>query len=87
MPEIRPIKDLRNTAEISNLCHSIDEPVFITKNGYSDLVIMSMDTYERNMARLHLYEKLAEAEAEIKNGRPLLDAKDVFSRLRTKYEI
>ena len=46
MPQIRPITDLRNTTEISELCHAKNEPVFITKNGYGDLVIMSMETYE-----------------------------------------
>ena len=45
MPQIRPITDLRNTNEISELCHARREPVFITKNGYGDLVIMSMETY------------------------------------------
>lgn len=47
MPQIRPITDLRNTTEISELCHAKNEPIFITKNGYGDLVIMSMETYER----------------------------------------
>lgn len=46
MPQIRPITDLRNTNEISELCHARREPIFITKNGYGDLVIMSMETYE-----------------------------------------
>lgn len=46
MPKIIPITDLRNTTKISELCHGKNEPVFITKNGYSDLVIMSMETYE-----------------------------------------
>ena len=45
MPQIRPITDLRNTNKISELCHKQDEPVFITKNGYGDLVIMSVETY------------------------------------------
>ena len=39
MPQIIPIKDLKNTSNISEMCHSIDEPVFITKNGYGDMVI------------------------------------------------
>lgn len=47
MPQIMPIKDLRNTNEISDLCHSSDEPVFITKNGQGDLAVMSMETYEK----------------------------------------
>ena len=52
MPQIRPITDLRNTTEISELCHARREPVFITKNGYGDLVVMSMETYEALTAGL-----------------------------------
>lgn len=64
MPEIRPIAELRNTSKISELCHSRSEPVFITKNGYGDLVIMSMETYERQMAITDMYHKLLEAESD-----------------------
>ncbi|QZY55560.1 type II toxin-antitoxin system Phd/YefM family antitoxin [Crassaminicella profunda] len=85
MPQIRPIKDLRNTTEISELCHSNKEPIFITKNGYGDLVVMSIETYEREIAKVDLYKKLAEAELQIKNGELLLDAEDVFKGLRNKY--
>ena len=49
MPQIRPITDLRNTNEISDICHARREPVFITKNGYCDLVVMSIETYEEMM--------------------------------------
>ena len=83
MPQIRPITDLRNTAEISDLCHSRPEPVFITKNGYGDMVIMSMETYERKMVLADIYEKLAIAEKQIQNGE-LLDGEEVFARLRAK---
>ena len=84
MPQIRPITDLRNTTEISELCHKKNEPIFITKNGYGDMVIMSMETYERNMALSNIYEKLAVAEKQIQNGE-LLDGEDVFANLRAKY--
>ena len=47
MPTIMPIRDLRNTSEISELAHRKQEPIFITKNGYSDLVVMSAELYER----------------------------------------
>ena len=64
MPLIRPISDLRNRAtEISDLCHSEDQPVFITKNGKGDLVVMSQAHYERLRSLLELYQKLGEAEA------------------------
>lgn len=46
MPQIRPITELRNTNKISELCHSIEEPIFMTKNGYGDLVVMSLETYD-----------------------------------------
>lgn len=85
MPQIRPITDLRNTNEISEICHKQQEPIFITKNGYGDLVVMSIDTYERQMALVDVYRKLAESEAQITNGMPLLDGEEVFKKLRTKY--
>ena len=84
MPQIRPITDLRNTTEISELCHSKQEPIFITKNGYGDMVIMSMETYERNMALSDIYEKLTVAENQIRKGE-LLDGDAVFARLRSKH--
>jgi len=85
MLDIRPIKDLRDTSKISSLCHEKDEPIFITKNGYGDLVVMSIETYEKNMSKAELYSKLAEAEQEIENGEELLDGKIVLENLREKY--
>ena len=42
MPQIIPIRDLKNTSQISDICHASNEPVFVTKNGYGDMVIMSI---------------------------------------------
>ncbi len=47
MPLIMSIKDLRNTTEISNIAHKEQEPIFITKNGYRDLVAMSSELYDK----------------------------------------
>ena len=85
MPEIRPIKDLRNTTEISKKCHETQEPIFITKNGYGDMVVMSIETYEKKLAKAELYEKLAIAEEQLQNDEPLEDAESVFKRLKEKY--
>lgn len=85
MPEIRPIKNLRNTNEISELCHELNEPVYITKNGYGHLVVMSMDTYREKLAKAELYEKLIEAETELNNKDELLDAEMVFEKLKDRY--
>ncbi|RCX09978.1 prevent-host-death family protein [Anaerobacterium chartisolvens] len=76
MPNIRPISDLRNNAnDISDFCHTSREPVFITKNGVGDMVIMSVEVYERQQGLINLYAKLAEAEEEIING---ADGEDFF---------
>lgn len=69
MPNIRPISDLRNNAnEISDFCHQTGEPVFITRNGTGDMVVISMDEYERQRALIDLYGKLAVTEQEIEAG-------------------
>ena len=85
MPNIRPISDLRNRAdEISRLCHSTAEPVFITKNGREDLVVMSQAAYEQQEARLDLYAKLDEAEDEAKSGRGAVGHEALMRRLKSK---
>ena len=69
MPRIRPISDLRNSAnEISDFCRQTREPVFITRNGTGDMVVMSIEEYERQMALIDLYGKLAVAEREEGSG-------------------
>jgi len=48
MPNIGPVSDLRNNfAEISRIIHENDEPVFLTKNGFGSIVVMSIEQYER----------------------------------------
>ncbi len=55
MPKIIPIRELRDTTTISEVCHSTEEPVFITKNGYGDMVIMSLETFEKNSGMSDFY--------------------------------
>jgi PHD/YefM family antitoxin component YafN of YafNO toxin-antitoxin module len=85
MPQIRPITDLRNTNDISELCHLKKEPVFITKNGYGDLVIMSIETYEQIVENVGIDEAIMEAEAEYKREGKLIDAKEALSSLKRRY--
>ncbi len=85
MPQIRPIRDLRNTTEISKICHSSEEPIFITKNGYSDMVIMSNETYERKIALAEIYKKLLIGQRQIENGE-MVDGDEVFKKMRAKYK-
>lgn len=83
MPLIIPIRDLKNTSEISQLCHESKEPIFVTKNGYGDMVIMSMKTYEEKMFMLDVYEKLVAAEEQIAEGK-ILDGNASLKSIREK---
>ncbi|QEN03356.1 type II toxin-antitoxin system Phd/YefM family antitoxin [Thiospirochaeta perfilievii] len=84
MPQIIPIKDLRNTTEISRKCHETNEPIFVTKNGYGDMVLMSMATYERDIARTELLYKIAEGEEDLKNGN-VIEAESALKDLRKEF--
>ncbi|HVZ79944.1 MAG TPA: type II toxin-antitoxin system prevent-host-death family antitoxin [bacterium] len=69
MPIIKSISSLRNqTRKISTLCHEQDEPVYLTTNGEGDLVVMSMEHYEKLRSQLDLFEKLSVAQAQSASG-------------------
>lgn len=78
-----PIRDLKNTAQISLLCQQAKEPITITKNGYDDMVIMSAKMYEK-MRLYSVYERLMEAEDDIAEGR-VSDAQHSLQKMRAKY--
>lgn len=85
MPSIRPISDLRNSAnDISDFCRQTREPVFITRNGTGDMVVMNIQEYERHMALIDLYGKLAMAEQEIVSGAKGEDFLTVANQLRER---
>ena len=87
MPVIKPISDLRNKAnKISALAHKSDEPIFITKNGEGDMVVMSMAQYSKLQLKLDLFSKLAVAQSQRAHGdrgRTLTQVmKDLRKRIR-----
>jgi len=89
MTVIKPISDLRNKAsQISELAHQLNEPIFITKNGEGDMVVMSMAQYGQLQLKLELFSKLAVAQAQKASGdkgRTLQQVmKDIRKRLREK---
>ena len=86
MPQIVPVKALKNTSGISELCRSAGEPIFITKNGYGDMVIMSIEFYEKNMLLQDVFTKLNVAEREIAEGRTK-NARESLSALRKKHGV
>ena len=84
MPTIIPIKELKNTSEISDLCHKTDEPVYVTQNGYGDMVIMSMEIYESAMKQLAMYRDIEISEKQIETGQ-VKDARTALRETRAKY--
>ena len=84
MPRIIPIRDLKDISAISKMCSESSDPIYITKNGYDDMVIISMKAYEKKLWLLDAYAKLAEAEAEFQNGKTV-DARSTLKELRGKH--
>jgi plasmid stabilization system protein ParE/PHD/YefM family antitoxin component YafN of YafNO toxin-antitoxin module len=86
MPSIRPSSDLRSKYnEISELCHSYDEPVYITKGGHGDLAVMSVEAYERLVGKYELYKLIDEGMRDFRDHHVLL-AEDVFGQVEQGIE-
>ena len=86
MAQIIPIRDLKDTNAISAKCHETDEPIFVTKNGYGDMVIMSMKVYEERLDNSRILSSLAVAEDDIRYGK-VRNAFDALKETREKYGI
>lgn len=83
MPIIKPISDLRNKSnELSNLAHSSKEPIFITKNGEGDLVLMSLENYSKMELKLELLSKLSVAQNQKATGDKGRKLKQVMGNVR-----
>jgi len=85
MPIIMPIRDLRNTSEISDIAHKEQEPIFITKNGYSDLVVMSSELYDKFAKANRIDQAIFESEKEMEEGGETIGLDDAFERLNKKH--
>jgi len=83
MPIIKSISSLRNrTREIASICHKQDEPVYLTRNGEGDLVVMSIEHYERLKAQVDLFEKLDTAESQAAGGKKGITHAQMMKKLR-----
>ncbi len=83
MPIIKSISSLRHrTREIASLCHERDEPVYLTTNGEGDLVVMTIDHYERLKAQADLFEKLGVARAQ--SGKKGMTHRQMTAKLRRR---
>ena len=85
MATIIPIRDLKDTAKVSKMCHESEEPIYITKNGYGDMVLMSMEAYEKLASIAKTDAAIREAETEFAETGELLDAREALTQLRRKH--
>lgn len=83
MPIIKSISSLRHrTREIASICHKKDELVYLTTNGEGDLVVMTIDHYERLKAQVDLFEKLGVAQAQLSAGKKGITHRQMMTALR-----
>jgi len=86
MPEIIPLRELKNTAAISDLVDKTQEPIYVTKNGRGKMVLMNMDVFDRNFFMQKVYNEVKQAEQAIADGKTV-DARQALSQIREKYGI
>jgi len=80
---IRPVSDLRNNfAEISKTVHETAQPVFLTKNGYGDMVVLSMEAFQNMQFESEVYFKLLEAEREAEHTNKRYSSKEVLKAMK-----
>ena len=83
MKMIRPVSDLRNHfADIAKTVHETGQPVFLTKNGYGDMVVMSMEAFEQLQFESEIYCKLKEAEREAELTDRRYSSKEVLQAMK-----
>lgn len=86
MNMIRPVSDLRNNfADISKTVHETAQPVFLTKNGYGDMVVLSMEAYENLQFESEVYFKLRQAELEAEMTDKRYSSKEVLKAMKEAF--
>lgn len=82
--QIVPMRDLKDTVKIENLCSETKAPVFVTKNGYGKLVVMDMECFERLMNQTFEARIVNEGLQDLESGR-VVNGQSVKENLRKKY--
>lgn len=85
LPKIIPINELKNTAQISKMCKESDVPIVVTKNGYGEMVLMSVALYEETVAKTQSALLINESLNEVNGGASPVDGAEFFAAMRGKY--
>ena len=82
MNNIRPISDLRNNySELSKIVKESSEPLILTKNGYADMVLMSIEQFEEREYRNDVHKKILASEAQYQKTKKTYSINDVTTRM------
>ncbi|MBR3288579.1 MAG: type II toxin-antitoxin system Phd/YefM family antitoxin [Lachnospiraceae bacterium] len=84
MAIIVPIKELKDTNKFSTMCENANEPIYVTKNGYGNMVVMNVDYYNKVFEKLIVKHQIMEGLDDIKNGK-VSDGKKFMKELKEKY--
>ncbi len=85
LPKVVPINELKNTAQITQTCKESDVPIIVTKNGYGEMVLMSIPLYEKTMAEAQAAALVNEALDEVDSEAEPVKGQEFFSSMRVKY--
>ena len=86
LPKILPVNELKNTANIMKTCQESPVPIIITKNGYGEAVMMSIELYEKMFTKMQIASLINASLDEIENGAQPTDGTDFFNSMREKYD-
>ena len=86
LPKVLPVNELKNTASIMKTCKESNVPIVITKNGYGEAVMMSIQLYEEMFAKIQAAALINASLDDIENGAKLIDGNDFLTSMREKYE-
>ena len=81
MPVIIPSEDFSNISKLFDMAHKIQEPIFITKKGYSDLVVMSSELYDKFVKNNRIDQAIYESEKEMEAGGVSIGLDEAFEKL------
>lgn len=85
LPRILPVNELKNTANIMRICKESKVPIVITRNGYGEAVLLSIELYEELFAKMKAASLINESLDDIDNGGELVDGKEFFAEMKKKY--
>ena len=82
--QIVPMRDLKDTVKIENICAETKAPVFVTKNGYGKLVVMDIECFERLMNEAYEAKAINQGLKDLEEGK-VVDGNIVLEKIKNKY--